>query len=97
MTFNKKIKLQTLKKKTGSAGGYDIIASADAWCEFTDIGSTIIFQALSAGITVTKQAIMWRKEFKSYTHAIIDGVQYKIEQTARADSDLHIKLVLSRG
>jgi SPP1 family predicted phage head-tail adaptor len=97
MAFNKKITLQTLKQKTGSAGGYDITASANVWCEFNDIGSIIAFKALSAGITVTKQAIMWRKEFNGYTHAIVDGKQYKIEQTVRADNDLHIKLLLSRG
>lgn len=97
MTFNKKITLQNQKKKTGSSGGYDIVATADIWCEYVDVGSMVAFSALSAGITVTKQATMWRSEFKDYTHAIIDGVQYKIAQTARAKNDLHIKLLVSRG
>lgn len=97
MAFDKKVTLQILKKKTGSSGGYDIIATADVWCDYDDIGSMVAFSALAAGVTVTKQITMWKNEFKDYTHAIVDGVQYKVNQTAKTKNPLHFKLLLVRG
>lgn len=65
--------------------------------DVSEPGVTTKFAALQAGQDVQLSVIMWRGEFKNFTHCEIDGVRYKIVQTGAAKNKLHIKLLLERG
>ena len=96
MKFNKKITLLTLEPQSG-AGDYKETARATVWADISDVGVTTKLSGLSVGQDISFSAVMWRKEHKDYTHAIYDGVMYKIVETGSAKNPLHIKLLLERG
>ena len=96
LTFNRKITLLTLEPQKGYSEPAEI-ARATVWANVSDVGSTTKFAALQAGQTVSLAVTMWRREFRDYSHAEINGVRYKIVETGAAKSDLHIKLLLERG
>ena len=96
MTFDRKITLQVHKQGYGTAGT-QVVSSERVWANVSDMGVTTKYAAEAAGKQAELQAVMWRNEFKDYTHAVIDNVLYKIVSTGRAENDLHIKLILSRG
>lgn len=96
LPFNRKITLLTLEPQNGCREPSEI-ARATVWANISDVGSTTKFAALQAGQTVSLAVTMWRREFRDYSHAEVDGVRYKIVETGSAKSDLHIKLLLERG
>lgn len=96
LPFNRKITLLTLEPQSGYSEPAEI-ARATVWANISDVGATTKFAALQAGQTVSLAVTMWRKEFKNFSHAEVDGVRYKIVETGLAKNDLHIKLLLERG
>lgn len=94
--FNRKITLLTLTPQSGFSEPAET-ARAVVWADVSEPGVTTKFAALQAGQTVSLTVIMWRKEFKNYSHCEIDGVRYKIIETGAARNSLHIKLMLERG
>lgn len=96
MVFDRKITLQIRTQGYGTAGA-QVTESCTVWASVTDMGVTTKYAAEAAGKQAELQAVMWRNEFKGYTHAVIDGTVYKINSTGRAENDLHIKLILARG
>lgn len=72
-------------------------ARAVVWANVSEPGVTTKYAALQAGQSVQFSVVMWRSEFKNFTHCEIDGVRYKIVQTGAAKNALHIKLLLERG
>ena len=95
IAFNRKITLLELAPQTGLAEPQEI-SRAEVWADISEVGATTKFAALSAGQTVTLAVVMYRREFKGYTHCEIGGVRYKIVETGAARNELHIKLLLER-
>ncbi len=93
--FNRKITLLTLAPQSGFSEPAET-ARAVVWADVSEPGVTTKFAAMQAGQTVSLAVIMWRKEFKGYTHCEIDGARYKIAETGAARKDLHVKLLLER-
>ena len=96
LPFNRKITLLTLEPQTGYSEPAEV-ARATVWANISDVGATTKFAALQAGQTVSLAVVMWRKEFRDFTHCEVDGTRYKIVETGSAKNDLHIKLLLERG
>lgn len=96
IAFNKRITLLTLEPAEGRGEPAEK-ARAAVWADVSDIGVTTKLTALSAGEEVSFSVIMWRAEYKGYTHAEYGGVRYKIAETGAAANPLHIKLLLERG
>lgn len=95
IAFNRKITLLELASQTGLAEPKEI-SRAEVWADISEVGATTKFAALQAGQTVTLAVVMYRREFKGYTHCEIGGVRYKIVETGAARNELHIKLLLER-
>lgn len=95
--FNKKITLLRLEV----APGYNTSATEKArtvvWAKVYEPGVTTKMTALSTEEEIAQGVIMWRREYKDYTHAVIDGITYRIVQTGGTDNPLKIKLLLTRG
>lgn len=96
ITFNRKITLIVLKPQSGGKEPLET-ARATVWADVSEVGAATKFAALQAGQSVSLSVVMWRREFRGYTHCEIDGVRYKIAETGAARNDLHIKLLLERG
>ena len=96
MKFNKRITLLTVRSPTGRGEG-EVTDCAEVWADISDVGAVTKLTALSAGQNLSLSVIMWRREFKGYTHAEYEGRRYKIAQTGSAANELHIKLLLERG
>lgn len=94
--FNKKIRLLTLEPAPGLSEP-EITDSAEVWADVSDIGTVTKLEAMAAGINAELTAVMWRREFRDFTHAEYGGVRYRIVQTGSAANTLHIKLTLERG
>ena len=95
LAFNRRITLLELAPQTGFAEPLET-ARAEVWADVSEVGVTTKFAALQAGQTVTLAVVMYRREFKGYTHCEIGGVRYKIVETGAARNELHIKLLLER-
>lgn len=96
ITFDRKITLLTLESQSGFNNPAEM-ARAVVWADVSEVGVTTKFAAAQAGTQVSLSVVMWRSEFRGYTHCEIDGVRYKIAETGAAKNSLHIKLVLERG
>ena len=96
MCFNKRLTLLTLRYPPGR-GEPDITDSAEVWADVSDVGTVTKLEAMAAGINAELTAVMWRREFRDFTHAEYGGVRYRIVQTGSAANTLHIKLTLERG
>ena len=94
--FNKKIRLLTLTPATGLSEP-TVSDSAEVWADVSDIGTGTKREAMAGGINAELTAVMWRREFRDFTHAEYGGVRYRIVQTGSAANTLHIKLTLERG
>ncbi len=93
--FNRKITLLTLAPRSGFSEPAET-ARAVVWADVSEPGVTTKFAAMQSGQDVQFSILMWRREFKNFTHCEIDGGRYKIVETGAARKDLHIKLLLER-
>ena len=52
-----------------------------------------------AGFQTDKIIHLWRRDFESdtFTHVIVDNVEYRIENIGSSINDLFVKLSLARG
>ncbi len=96
MSFNRKITLLSIRSPAGR-GEPEITARATVWADVSDVGAVTKLTALSAGQELSLAVIMWRREYKDYSHAEYEGRRYKIAHTGSAKNELHIKLLLERG
>ena len=96
MCFNKKLTLLTLEYPPGR-GEPKVTDSAEVWADVSEPGTVTKFQGLAAGYDIALTAVMWRREYRGFTHAEYQGVRYKISATGAAANPLHIKLSLTRG
>ena len=96
IVFNRKITLLELKPQSRTEKPLEM-ARAVVWADVSEPGVTTKYAALQAGQSVQFSVVMWRAEFKNFTHCEVDGVRYKIVQTGAAKNALHIKLLLERG
>ncbi len=96
MRFNRKITLLTLVSAVGRGEPRET-ARATVWADVSDVGAVTKLTALTAGQELSLSVIMWRREFKNYTHAEYLGKRYKIAQTGSVGNELYIKLLLERG
>lgn len=88
MTFNRKITLISSEQKNGSQGKADR-AVKTVYAKVSEPGVT-------AGYKSELTVYMWRREYSGQSVVQIDGRRYHVETTGAADSDLHIKLILTR-
>lgn len=95
--FNKKITLLRLKAKTGHGGDSTEEARAAVWANVSEPGVTTKMTALSAGVDISYSVIMWRREFRDYTHAELENKRYRITETGGTNNPLTIRLLLERG
>lgn len=95
--FNRRLTLLELKSDTGHRNSFTELSRADVWAAVSEPGVTTKMTALAAGVEVEYSVVMWRSEFKGFTHAELDGVRYKITQTGGTESPLKIRLLLQRG
>lgn len=96
IAFDRKITLLELKPQSRVEKPLET-ARAVVWANVSEPGVTTKFTALQAGQDVQLSVIMWRREFKNFTHCELDRIRYKIIQTGAAKNELHIKLLLERG
>lgn len=96
VAFNRKITLLELKPQSRVEKPLEK-ARAVVWADVSEPGVTTKFAAMQAGQDVQFSVVMWRNEFKNFTHCEIDGIRYKIAKTGAAKSPLHIKMLLERG
>lgn len=96
MRFNRKITLITLVSSTGRSEPRET-ARATVWADVSDVGAVTKMTALASGQELSLSVIMWRREFRNYTHAEYQGKRYKIAQTGSVNNELYIKLLLERG
>lgn len=98
MAMNKKIILRKREKTNGLSVNGDVTAEKAVKGCLRGIGlryrSTLEAAGIEADVTVT----LWRKEFdSSFTHAVIDGTEYRIENTAPIMNDMFIQVMLVRN
>lgn len=96
MCFNRRLTLLTLVYPPGRAAP-EVTDQATVWADVSEPGTVTKFQGLAAGVDVSLTAVMWRREFRNFTHAEYQGVRYRIISTGAAANPLHIKLSLGRG
>ena len=96
MCFNKKLTLLTLEYPPGR-GEPKVTDSAEVWADVSEPGTVTIFHRHNAAYEIVLTAVMWRREYRGFTHAEYQGVRYKISATGAAANQLHIKLSLTRG
>ena len=94
--FNKRLTLLRIKPATGR---HEPVTeeSVTVWADVSEPGVTTKMTALSVGQEISYTAILWRTEYKGYTHADYGGKRYKITDTGATDNPLHIRLILGRG
>ena len=80
--FNKKIRLLALEPAPGLSEP-EIIDSAEVWADVSDVGTVTKLEAMAAGINAELTAVMWRREFRDFTHAEYGGVHLYVRRGNR--------------
>lgn len=96
MCFNKRLTLITLVPQSGRAEPAEE-SRVTVWADVAEAGTVTRLQGMAVGLNISLTAVMWRQEFKDYTHAEYDGVRYRIAATGSAMNKQYIKLSLERG
>ena len=78
MAMTKKITLYDEKKPLGSKATPDIVNRKTIWCEEEEVSVKNTFAAMSANITISKQVVVWKKEYEGQAYATMQGRKYKI-------------------
>lgn len=95
--FDKRLTLLRLELIAGHRSNYAEKDRAVVWASVSEPSVTARMNALSVGEEISYSAVMWRGEFRDFTHAELDGVRYRITQTGGTDNPLKIRLLLARG
>lgn len=98
MTMNKTVLLRKREKPNGMSIDGNVTAEKTVRGCLRDIGLRYRSTLESAGIEADVTVTLWRKEFGSgFTHAVIDGTEYRIENTAPIMNDMFIQVMLVRN
>lgn len=97
-TMNNIVTLMQIREGQGHYAKDDILQSTIVWASIKDVSTSAKINAQSVGIKADITVHCWRKEFDKYpyTHVDISGIRYKIVSTGTSDSDLKVKLTVSR-
>lgn len=97
MAMSKKITIYDEKKGYGANAQTGIANSKTIWCSEEEVSVRNSFYALSAGITVSKQVVIWKREYDGQSYAEVSGAKYKIVSVHNSrDSALKLLVMLER-
>lgn len=99
LTPDKKITLQKRRQASGRSSEYTVAAQAELLCSVSDPGLRLKADAASIGYDLALTVQLWRSEFEAdhYTHAILDGKEYRIASTSPGRNELFVRLALERS
>ena len=99
MTLNKRATLQKREQAYGSASDFTVISEKTVFCSVGTPSLSFRNNAQMAGFQTDKIIHLWRRDFEgdSFTHVIVDNVEYRIENIGSSINDLFVKLSLARG
>lgn len=99
LTPDKKIVLQKRRQGTGRSSEYTVEAQAQLLCSVSEPGLRLKADAASIGYELSLTVQLWRSEFETdhYTHAVLDGKEYRIAGTSPGRNELFVRLALSRN
>lgn len=97
-TMSNIVTLLQIKEGQGHYREDEILKSTIVWASVKDLSTSTKINAASVGIKADMAVHCWKREFEKnpYTHIEYNGKRYKITQTGTSDSDLKIKLTVSR-
>lgn len=93
------ITLQKRKQAAGRSSEYTVEAQAELLCSVSVPGLRLKADAAAVGYGLDLTVQLWRSEFEAehYTHAILDGREYRIAGTSPGRNELYVRLALSRN
>lgn len=99
LTPDQRITLQKRKQASGRNSGYTIEAQAELFCSVSEPGLRLKADIASIGYDLALTVQLWRSEFETdhYTHAILNGKEYRIASTSSGRNELFVRLGLERG
>lgn len=98
LALDRQIILQRRKKGNGR-GEWTVEAQTTLMCSVSVPGTHLKADAAALGYSIALTVQLWRSEFEEqkYTHAIIDGKEYRIADTGPGRNDLFVRLSLERS
>ena len=97
MAMSKKITLYDEVKGYGSQKVTDTTNRKTVWCEEEEVSVKNTFAAMSANINLSKQVVVWKKEYNGQAYAEISGKAYKVVSVhISRDSAFKLLLLLER-
>lgn len=99
LTPDKKIVLQKRRQVTGRSSEYTVESQAQLLCSVSEPGLRLKADAASIGYELSLTVQLWRSEFEEehYTHAVLDGKEYRIAGTSPGRNELFVRLGLERS
>ena len=99
MTLNKRAILQKRKQAYGNSSDFNVISEKTVFCSSSMPSLSFRNKSQMAGFQTDKIIHLWRRDFESdsFTHVIVDNVEYRIENIGSSINDLFVKLSLARG
>ena len=99
MTLNKLVTLQRREQAYGDSSEYTIVSEKTVFGSAGTPSLSFRNNAQTAGFQMDKIIHLWRRDFESdtFTHVIVDNVEYRIENIGSSINDLFVKLSLARG
>lgn len=99
MTLNKLVTLQRREQAYGDSSEYTVISEKTVFCSERTPSLSFRNNAQTAGFQTDKIIHLWRRDFEAdtFTHVIVDNVEYRIENIGSSINDLFVKLSLARG
>lgn len=99
LTPDKEITLQKRKQANGRSSEYTVVAQAQLLCSVSEPGTHLKADAAALGYELSLTVQLWRSEFETdhYTHAVLDGKEYRIAGTSPGRNELFVRLALTRS
>ena len=99
LTLNKLVTLQRREQAYGDSSEYTIVSEKTVFGSAGTPSLSFRNNAQIAGFQMDKIIHLWRRDFESdtFTHVIVDNVEYRIENIGSSINDLFVKLSLARG
>lgn len=99
MTLNKLVTLQKREQAYGDSSEYTIVSEKTVFGSAGTPSLSFRNNAQIAGFQMDKIIHLWRRDFESdtFTHVIVDNVEYRIENIGSSINNLFVKLSLARG
>lgn len=98
VTMNKKITLQKRTEPYGHSDVEPIVAEAEVCGAVRTPSLTFVNSMAAMGYRIALTVVVWRNEFEKadYTHAVVDGTDYRIADIGAGVNDLFVNLALER-